>query len=127
VNPACIVTVVEAPLEVRTERRDDRLLIALAGELDLVNAPRWEEQLGELEADSPGTLILDLRGITFIDSTGLRAVISADQRARSAGRRLVVVGGAEAVDRLFAVTQLDQRLEIVDDPDAVGGRGATGD
>jgi anti-anti-sigma factor len=118
---------VEASLEVRTERRDDRLLITLAGELDLVNVPGWEEQLGEFEADSPGTLILDLRGITFIDSTGLRAVISADQRARSDGRRLVVVRGAEAVDRLFAVTQLEQRLELVDDPDAVGSRGATGD
>ncbi len=113
-------------LEITKERRGDQLLVSLAGELDLVNVPRWEEELGAIEADSPGTLILDLRGITFIDSTGLRAVIAADQRARSASRRLVVVGGAQAVDRLFAVTQLDQRLEIVDDPDSVGSSGATG-
>lgn len=103
------------------------MLVSLAGELDLVNAPRWEEELGAIEADSPGTVILDLRAVTFIDSTGLRAVIAADQRARAAGRRLVVVRGAEAVDRLFSVTQLDQRLEIVDDPDSVDSAGATGD
>lgn len=107
-------------------RRGDQLLVSLAGELDLVNAPRWEQELNAIEADSPATLILDLRGITFIDSTGLRAVIGADQRARSAGRRLVVVRGAQAVDRLFAVTQLDQRLEIVDDPGSVGSPGLAG-
>jgi anti-anti-sigma factor len=113
-------------LEIRTERRGDHLLVTLEGELDLVNAPRWEEELEEIEADSPGTVILDLREITFIDSTGLRALIAADQRARSAGRRLIVVRGAKAVDRLFAVTQLDQRLEIVDHPDSASPPGATG-
>jgi anti-sigma B factor antagonist len=115
----------ESSLQIASERRGDRLVMALSGELDLVNAPRWEEELVGIEADSPGTLILDLREVTFIDSTGLRAVIAADQRARSAGRRLVVVRGAEPVDRLFAVTELDQRLEIADDPDSVDGPGTT--
>jgi anti-anti-sigma factor len=117
-----------APLEIKTERRDDgALVIALAGELDLVNAPRWEDELAAIEANPPETMILDLRGISFIDSTGLRAVIAADQRARSSNRRLVVVGGAPAVDRLFSVTQLEQRLEIVDDPDAVSESPVSGD
>jgi anti-sigma B factor antagonist len=111
-----------AALEINTESRsDEALVIALTGELDLVNAPRWEEELASIETDPPETLIVDLRGISFIDSTGLRAVIAADQRARAAGRRLVVVGGAPAVDRLFRVTQLVRRLEIVDDPDSVQG------
>jgi anti-anti-sigma regulatory factor len=46
-------------------------------------------------------------------------VIAADERARSAGRRFVVVRGSSAVERLFNVTQLDRRLEIVDDPDSI--------
>ncbi len=107
------------PLELKSERRGDRLLVALAGELDIVNAPRLEAELETLEAGSPGTLILDLRGLAFIDSTGLRALMAAHERARSAGRRMVVVRGAKAVDRVLSVTQLDQRLEIVDDPDSV--------
>jgi anti-anti-sigma factor len=64
-------------------------------------------------------LVLDLRKVEFIDSTGLRAVISADERARSGGRRLVIIRGTTAVERVFSVTQLDQRLEIVDDPASV--------
>ena len=44
----------------------------------------------------------------------------ADERARSAGRRLAVVRGPDAVERLLTVTQLDQRLDIVDDPESVG-------
>jgi anti-anti-sigma factor len=114
------------PLDVTTEQRGDQLRVALAGELDIVNAPQLENQLAAIEADAADTLILDLRDLEFIDSTGLRALIAANERARSAGRRLVVVRGAKAVDRLLSLTQLDQRLEIVDDPDAVTARPATG-
>ncbi|MGH2964377.1 MAG: STAS domain-containing protein [Solirubrobacterales bacterium] len=115
------------PLDVTTEQRGDQLRIALAGELDIVNAPNLEDKLAAIEADAADTLILDLRDLDFIDSTGLRALIAANERARSAGRRLVVVRGAKAVDRLLALTQLDQRLEIVDDPDAVAARPVSGD
>jgi anti-anti-sigma factor len=115
------------PLDVTTEQRGDQLRVALAGELDIVNAPGLEERLAAIEADGADTLILDLRDVEFIDSTGLRALIAANERARSAGRRLVVVSGAKAVDRLLSLTQLDQRLEIVDDPDAVAARPVNGD
>jgi anti-sigma B factor antagonist len=115
------------PLDVTTEQRGDQLRVVLSGELDIVNAPQLEDQLAAVEDDTADTLILDLRAIDFIDSTGLRALIAANERARSAGRRLVVVRGAEAVDRLLSLTQLDQRLEIVDDPDAVAARPLNGD
>jgi anti-sigma B factor antagonist len=108
-----------SPLEITTERRNGKTLMALVGELDIASAPRFEEGLSEVEGNSPGILVLDLRQVEFIDSTGLRAVIAADERARAAGRRFVVVRGPAAVERVFSVTQLDQRLEIVDDPDSV--------
>jgi anti-sigma B factor antagonist len=106
-------------LDVTTERTEDQTLIALIGELDIASTEVLERELETLEADSPVTLVLDLRRVEFIDSTGLRAVIAADERARKMGRRFVVVRGPNAVDRLFTVTQLDRRLEIVDDPDAI--------
>jgi anti-sigma B factor antagonist len=106
-------------LEITTERREGQTRMALVGELDIASAPRFEEGLAEAEGDTPGTLVLDLRGVEFIDSTGLRAVIAADERAKSTGRRLVIVRGPAAVERVFTVTQLDQRLEIIDDPDSV--------
>jgi len=116
-----------APLDVTSEQRGDQVLVAIAGELDIVNAPELETQLAATDANLADTLILDLREVEFIDSTGLRALIAANERARSAGHRLVIVRGAKAVDRLLNLTQLDQRLEIVDDPDAVGARPISGD
>jgi anti-anti-sigma factor len=104
------------PLEIKTQARSDRLHISLAGELDIVNAPRLDEELAGVQADVAKTVVLDLRSVTFIDSTGLRALIAADERAREGGGRLLIVRGAAAVDRAFEVTQLDQRLELVDEP-----------
>ncbi len=91
------------------------------GELDIATAPQVEEELRRLEVDAPPLLILDLRGLEFMDSTGLRTVVAADSRAREAGRRVVVVRGCAAVDRVFTVTQLDERLEIVEDLAAAEG------
>jgi anti-sigma B factor antagonist len=107
-------------LDVTTERGADQTRVVLVGELDIANAPRLESELEGVETDSPATVVLDLRGVEFIDSTGLRAVIAANERAKEAGVRLVVVRGSTAVERLFSVTQIDQRLEVVDDPDAIG-------
>jgi anti-anti-sigma factor len=109
-----------ALLEVETERSDGRIRLALRGELDISSAPVLEEALGRLEEAPPPLLLIDLRGLEFMDSTGLRTVVSADQRAREQGRRLCVVRGPEPVDRIFTVTRLDERLELVDDPGAVG-------
>jgi anti-anti-sigma factor len=108
-----------SPFEIATEEGEGQTRIALAGELDIASAPQFEEGLESVEANAPDVLILDLRKVEFIDSTGLRAVIAADERARSAGRRLVIIRGTPAVERVFSVTQLDQRLEIVDDPESV--------
>jgi anti-sigma B factor antagonist len=107
------------PLEIITEEQDGQTRIALVGELDIASAPQFEEGLTTVEANSPGVLVLDLRRVEFIDSTGLRAVIGADERARSTDRRFVIVRGTAAVERVFSVTQLDQRLEIVDDLESV--------
>jgi anti-sigma B factor antagonist len=108
------------PLDVTTEQRPGQVRVILIGELDIASADGLEKQLAAIEVDSPATLVLDLRRVDFIDSTGLRALIAADERARSEGRRLAMVSGPEAVARVLAVTQLDQRFEIVDHPDAVG-------
>ena len=108
-----------SPLEVTAEQHPGQTRVVLVGELDIDSAGGFEDQMAAVEVDSPSILVLDLRRVEFVDSTGLRAVIAADERARSQGRRLAVVSGPNAVARLLEVTQLDQRLEIVDDPDAV--------
>ena len=106
-------------LEVESEDRNGLVHIALKGELDLSTVERVQEELRRAEAGGPPLLVLDLSRLTFLDSTGLRAVVTADERAREAGRRLVVVRGPEAVHRVFTITRLEERLEMVDDASAV--------
>jgi anti-anti-sigma factor len=67
--------------------------------------------------------VLDLSGLSFLDSTGLRLVVTADQRARDEQRRLAVVRGSESVQRVFSITRLDEHLEMVDDVSAVDSAG----
>jgi len=107
-------------LRVSTEERDDRILISLAGELDIATAPRIEEALRAAEEKGPALLVLDLRELEFMDSTGLRTILAADARAGESGRRLAVVQGDENIRRVFEVTRLYERVEIVDDPGDVG-------
>jgi anti-sigma B factor antagonist len=108
-----------AILEVSTERDGDAVHIALSGELDISSAERVESELAAAERLRPEVVVLDLRALEFMDSTGLRLMVSADARAREDGHRLVIVQGPEAVRRIFRITRLDERLEIVADPAAV--------
>ena len=101
--------------DVTSERRGDTVLVRLSGELDISSAPKVEDALARVEPDRPELLVLDLRNLAFMDSTGLRLLIAADTRARQQSRRLAIVKGPEPVQRVFRITRLEERLEIVDD------------
>jgi anti-sigma B factor antagonist len=106
-------------LDVETEDRDGLVHVALVGELDLSTVAKVQEELRRVEVDSPATLVVDLSKLTFLDSTGLRCIVTADERAREEGRRIVIVRGPDAVQRVFAITRLDDRLEMVDDVSSI--------
>ena len=101
--------------DLRTSEQPGGARIALIGELDLASERRFEEELDRVERARPARLVVDLRGLSFMDSTGLRIIASADARARQDGRRLTVIQGPPAVRRVFEITRLDERLEIVDE------------
>ncbi len=106
-------------LEVVSDGADEQVTISLKGELDLSTVGKVEEELRRVESIEASVVVLDLSGLTFLDSTGLRAVITADERAREQGRRFVVVKGPGAVQRVFSITRLEERLEMVDDGSSV--------
>jgi anti-sigma B factor antagonist len=106
-------------LDVSTEDRDGLVHLSLLGELDLSTVAKVQEELRRIEANSPATLVVDLSKLTFLDSTGLRCIVTADERAREEGRRIVIVRGPDAVQRVFAITRLDDRLEMVDDVSSI--------
>ncbi len=102
-------------LEVDTEEREGLVRVSLRGELDLSTADKVEDELRRVEEATDSLLVLDLSGLTFLDSTGLRVMVTADQRARKAGRGLAIVKGPETVHRVFTIRKLDERLRMVDD------------
>ena len=106
-------------LDVTTEDRNGLVHLALVGELDLSTVAKVQEELRRIEAGSPATLVVDLSKLSFLDSTGLRCIVTADERARQEGRRIVIVRGPDAVQRVFAITRLDDRLEMVDDASSI--------
>ena len=98
--------------------KDDAVKIALRGELDLDHAYTYDEELKRVEALTHLRCIcLDLRELTFLDSCGLARLVAARRRAMKAGRRLVLVRGPAAVQRVFQLTAVDEAFEIVNTPE----------
>jgi anti-sigma B factor antagonist len=100
--------------QVSASRINGYALVSLLGEFDLAGVTLFEQELDRVHAPD-ATLVVDLRGLTFIDSSGLRALVIADQEARSAGGRCVVVRGSEQVGQVLELTGIGERLELVDD------------
>ena len=97
-------------------------LIALTGELDLSATASLEEEIGRLAADDGvRRVVLDLRELEFMDSTGLRMVALAERSLGAAGRPRVLVRGPDAIHRVFAITRMDEHLSFVDDPGSLTG------
>jgi anti-sigma B factor antagonist len=94
----------------------DVATVRLVGDLDLASAPRAEEAIRRLEDGerSPGRIVLDLRGVRFLDSTGLRLVLELDAAATQASQELQIIRGSAVVQRIFEVTQVSERLKFVD-------------
>jgi anti-anti-sigma factor len=106
-------------INVHTRKIGDIPVVALAGELDISTAGEVDRELARFERQEPPTLIVDLRELTFIDSTGLRTILSADARCRQYGGRLAIVAGPPAVHRVFSISLLDQRLRFIEDPESL--------
>jgi anti-anti-sigma factor len=102
-------------LQIEAHDHDGLAHVVLTGELDLSTIDRLEQELGRVEGAGPAVVALDLSRLTFLDSSGLRVIVSADQRARRENRRFVVVRGPDTVQRVFSITRLDEQLELVDD------------
>ena len=107
-------------------RRGDAVVLRLRGELDLRSAANLRLQLAEVVRRCDADVLLDLEGVTFIDSTGLAAMLNALRRLTRAGRRLMLVCPDGPVLRILRLTRLDGTFsvyEFVEDAlEALGGQ-----
>jgi anti-sigma B factor antagonist len=101
------------------EQRDERgaTLLAVSGELDLAASPTLEDRLDQVFGGTVSQLVIDLRQLEFIDSTGLSVLVKAHQRAEDAGCRFGLVNGGSQVRRLLSLTGIAERLTVVDAPE----------
>ena len=102
------------------ERRDSAAIVRLEGDLDIATETQAMAEL-QRAMDSAGVLIADLRGLRFLDSTGVRVLLETEIRAREQGLRFGVVRGDGMVARLLEVTRIGERFPVVDDPDELMG------
>lgn len=102
-----------ASLDVDVYDRNDWTVIAVLGEVDLATAPRLESLFGEHVKDG-ARIVVDLQGVSFMDSTGLRVLIAAHRQLDERAGQFAVVPGSGAVARLLDLTGVDQQMSTHD-------------
>ena len=94
------------------------VVVSLTGELDGHHAGRLRTLLAEQLLGGPGSLVLDLTGLSFIDSSGLAALIATDKGTRRAGTALVLAAPQPAVRKVLSLTGIDAVLSTTDTVEA---------
>jgi anti-sigma B factor antagonist len=106
-------------VDVRTEGR--AAIIAVSGELDLASAPALESELEQAGRSDSELLVLDLRELEFMDSTGLSVIVNAHQRLSDDGRSLALIRGPQQVQRLLDLTGVAERVTLANTPEEILG------
>ena len=97
---------------VHHETRNGIARLVVSGEIDLLSSPTLVEELSTTEQqDELSAILLDLREVTFMDSTGLKVFLDASLRSRSKNRHLLLVGVRPALRRVFDVTGTTHLLD----------------
>jgi anti-anti-sigma factor len=102
--------------DLRVVRTGRAVHIAPCGELDIATTPELEQALSGATADGVPQIVLDLRELTFMDSTGLRALAQANARATELGVSLSLIRGPRQIERVLEISGLGALLPLVDAP-----------
>jgi anti-anti-sigma factor len=105
-----------AEFRVDVTREPDTVRISPVGEVDAATIGGVREHINDAMATGTGRLILDLREITFLDSTALHLAVETNDWAARNGVEFAIIPGSPAVQRTFHVAQLTERLPFVDVP-----------
>jgi anti-anti-sigma factor len=102
--------------ELRVVRGESRMHIAPSGELDIATAPQLEHAISEATSEPVSELVLDLRELTFMDSSGLRTLAQANVKAEQAGTALSIWRGPRQIERVLEISGLGPLLPLADAP-----------
>lgn len=104
-------------LQIGVRREADRVILVLDGELDMATVELLQQAMEG--AEGAQMVVLDLEQLQFIDSTGLRSVLSALERCRDRGQEFAITQGSQQVQRLLGVTGVAKHLRIIATADEV--------
>ncbi len=99
-------------LVLATAREDERAILIVRGELDAYSAPALEDQVARMGAEDRQDVVLDLSETTFLDSSGLRAILTAYRRIGERGGKLALRHPSEPVLRLLEITGLTDHFPL---------------
>jgi anti-sigma B factor antagonist len=119
--PSCHRTSMVSELQIDVRRSPNQgSVVAPVGDLDLSNASALQQEVARvLEAGEPA-LVVDLRGLRFMDSTGLRALLAVNEACDDHGCDFAVIKGPNQVQRLLTITHVAERLTILEGEPAGG-------
>jgi stage II sporulation protein AA (anti-sigma F factor antagonist) len=101
--------------DLRVETEGSKVLVTVEGDFDIQVAERVAVELTRLESTEPELLVLDLHGLTFLDSSGMGVIAAAHARATAAARRFAVVTPRPGVVRAFRISGLAEVVPMVQD------------
>ncbi|WP_116026632.1 STAS domain-containing protein [Thermomonospora umbrina] len=109
-------------LNVSTSSQEGHAVVTATGELDLYTAPRLQTALATVLHDRAVSVVVDLSGVEFCDSTGMNVLLGAMKRLNDRGGSFELAGPRPSVRRIFQVTGLDTVFTITDGVPAAGPR-----
>jgi len=107
----------QSHFRVEVANKGGAAVIRVSGELDLASSPALEQELEQVASTEAALVIVDLRELEFMDSTGLSVLVRAHQRAEENSQRFGLVNGSQQVQRLLSLTGVADRLVLSETPD----------
>jgi len=104
-------------LQVETRHEGDTAVVAATGEVDVYTAPALDAEITGLLQGGSSRLVVDLTGVSFLDSTGLGVLVKGLKSARDAGGSMHLVVTSERIRKIFDITGLDASLPLHDTVD----------
>ncbi|MGH2949544.1 MAG: STAS domain-containing protein [Solirubrobacteraceae bacterium] len=112
------------PFRTELEPHQETILVVAEGELDMASSGKLGGELRELLGAGFARIVLDLRGVSFLDSSGLKTILDAHAASRTASVEFAVIQGPAPVRRIFELTGTEVALQFVAPSaiDGIGGR-----
>ncbi len=107
----------EEHLRVDVRHEPDRVVLHLEGELDLASSATFERALEDETIVSAPFVVIDLNGLTFVDSSGLRVILLAHEHSRGRDQPFAITPGSPQVQRLLSITSVNDHLSVIASPD----------